>query len=245
MVRYSALCKFPGWPSSTSRQTTSIGFPVHKFISPAEFCGELFVVILEILLAKFARRNANVLHRQASSYVSCLWKWHFMEVVNKVTIYHCLRSSFRLLVNFSRSLLTIKGRIYVQHLQACLLKKEIDAPPTIDFAFQLRWSVSKSLHSARWRNPVLHIPNAPLCVARLLFPLTWQESNSKQWASLLASSSLPSSHHFQPQAVSRECCEHQSRCSVFLLPFCHLQTAAIKSAHCLTACYQQCLLSDP
>lgn len=60
-----------------------------------------------------------------------------MEVVNKVAIHHCLRSSFRLLVNFSRSLVTIRGRIYVQHLQACL-PKEIDAPPTIEFAFQLR-----------------------------------------------------------------------------------------------------------
>lgn len=210
---------------------TSIGFPVHKFISSVEFCGELFVVILEILLAKFARRNANVLHRQASSYVSCLWKWHFMEVLNKVATYHCFRSSFRLLVNFSRSLLTIKGRIYVQHLQACLPKKEIDAPPTIDFAFQLRWSVSKSLHSARWRNPVLHIPNAPLCVARLLFPLTWQESNSKKWASLLASSSLPSSHHFQPQAVSQG---NAVSTSHIVLYFC-----------CLSAICKQLQLNQP
>jgi len=114
---------------------TSIGFPIHK-LGQVELCGERFVV-LRILASRISKRNANV-HFQASSHVSCLQEHHFMEVALWKSCYTLqLVVFFRLLVNFSRGLFTIKWRICVKDLQACLLRKK---KPSQSFPFQFRWS---------------------------------------------------------------------------------------------------------
>lgn len=49
---------------------------------PGKFCGDLSVVVPETLLSKFAKRNAKVLHTQASSHASCSGEHHRSNIVN-------------------------------------------------------------------------------------------------------------------------------------------------------------------
>lgn len=133
-----------------------------------------------------SRRNANI-HFQASSHVSCLQEHHFTEVALWKSCYTLLLVVFfTLLVNFSRGLFTIKWRIRVQPLQACLLRKK---PPYKQLVFPLNSDdLSKGLHSAKLRNSVLH--SILLCIFRVLSHCTQQKSKYKMQSYFLRFSSF-------------------------------------------------------
>lgn len=110
---------------------------------------------------------------------------HRNSTVKKIAIYHCFRSSSSLRVNFSRGLFIIRGGS--MYSTCNLVSLESRCFTHTDFPLWLIWSVFKGLQSrpVRWRNSMLCISDALLCVSRVLFPCTYRESKYKEWASLL------------------------------------------------------------
>lgn len=171
---------------------------------------------------------------------------HRSSTVNKVSTCHCFRSSSSLWVILSRGLFTIKEDAMYSTCKLVSLESRCSSN-YYNFPFWLRWSVFKVLQSppARWRNSVLGISYALLCICRVLFLWTQQESKYKEKASLLKSSRLLFSHQFQIQAVPPG---NAMSTIHIILCFCCLSAICKQlQLNQLTAwlCYQQCLLSNP
>lgn len=220
-------------------------YTIHRFISQVEFWGFYVVVFPEILLAKFAKTNAKVLHYQASSHAGCLWECNFTEVAVWITLL-CITVS---------GLPPPFGRIFQG---VCWPPKKIkctalSTPPTTrifpfdsDFLFWLRWlqTLFSRVCSLLQQDGEIqcHISHMSCCA----FPefCFSEHSGSQTTRSELLCLQFQVSFQLPfpvPSCSSREYYEYHSHHSVFLLPFCHVQTVAIKSPHCLTLCYQQCL----
>lgn len=215
------------WLSSILRETTSIAYPIHIFISLVSFGESYFLWFLKPCFQSLLReiqkfstlKPAAMLTVQENTTEVALWtKLLHATVSGLPSAFGCV----------------FKGVFTIREDSTYSTWNCVSN--CCNFPFQLRWCFPEFVVSSSkvMKFEVTYV-TCPAVFAESCFPEHGRNQSTRR------ASSLTFQVSFQPP---QEHYEQHSHHSVFLLPFYHLQTAAIKPTQ-LSVCYQQCLLSNP